>query len=681
MMESSHLRLLQDLAMVMLVAGVVTLVFHRLRQPVVLGYILAGLIIGPHTPPFPLVADQHSISTLADLGVMFLMFSLGLQFSLRTLREVGTTAVVVAALEVVFMLFVGYQLGQLFGWSRMDSLFLGAMVSITSTTIIVRTLQELGLMKAKFAQLIFGIQIVEDTLGMTMVAVLSAVAVTGQFEVGRLGLAFGNVALFLVVMLIVGLIFVPPLLRHVARYDSDEMLLITVIALCFGVTLVAAKLGHSIVLGAFVIGTIIGETREIGRIKQLTEPVRDMFSAVFFVTIGMMINPALLLDYAGPILIISAAVVVGKIAAFSGGTLVTGHDARTALRVGTCMVPVGELSFIIASLGMTLGVTSEFLYPIAVSVSALTMPLTPYLARNSDRIVALHERHAPPWLVGALSVYSRWIERLRVQRPASPARRLVRRWIWQMALNMGLATAMFALAPAIAGRVNHWWPQWRDTPSWLGGAAGMVWLLAALIAMPALIATVRKLNALAMLLSELSVGMGGRPAARAVVQNTIYYAGVVGVALWILLLSATVLPMGPGFWVLLVIIALVTAFSWRFFIQIHAKGQAALQETLATPPEPAPAVETPPEFLLRNAELERLVVTPLAPAAGKRIGELHLRAATGASIVAIEREDGSTQVNPGPDEELRPGDKLLLLGTKDQLAAARLALTQPLPTA
>ena len=387
--------LLQDLAIVMIVAGVVTLLFHQLRQPVVLGYILAGLIIGPQLLPFPLIANEESIRTLGDLGVVFLMFGLGLQFSLRTLRAVGTTAFVAAALEIMVMLIIGYQLGQWFGWSRMDSLFLGAMLSITSTTIIVKTLADLGMLKAKFAPLVFGIQIVEDTLGMTLIALLSGLASTGELELHLLGGALVRTVVFLTAVLVVGLIAVPPLLRYVARFKSDEMLLVTVLALCFGVTLAAVKLGNSIVLGAFIIGTIIGEAREIGQIKLLSAPVRDMFSAVFFVTIGLRIEPQLLWQYAGPVVWISVAVVLGKTLAFSAGTFLSGHDPRTALRVGTCMVPIGELSFIIATLGLSLGVTSEFLYPIAVGVSAITMPLTPWLVRRADRLIAGLHRAAP----------------------------------------------------------------------------------------------------------------------------------------------------------------------------------------------------------------------------------------------------------------------------------------------
>src|ERR1051325_8920281 len=265
---------LQDLAVVMIVAGLVTVVCHRLKQPVVLGYIVAGLIIGPHTPPFPLIKNQETINTLAELGVVFLMFSLGLEFSLRRLRKVGFTALIAATLEILLMVLVGYEIGAIFGWKSMDCVFLGAMLSISSTTIIVKALAELGLRKQGFAELIFGILIAEDVLAIVLIALLSGIAMTGSLEVGQVFGTTARLAIFLVVALVCGLITVPRLLRYVARFKSNEILLISVLGLCFGVSLLAVKLHYSVALGAFVIGAVIAEAREIHRIEALTEPIR-----------------------------------------------------------------------------------------------------------------------------------------------------------------------------------------------------------------------------------------------------------------------------------------------------------------------------------------------------------------------------------------------------------------------
>ena len=278
-----ELTFLQDLAIVMIVAAVVTVLFRQLRQPVVLGYILAGVIIGPHTPPFPLIADAAAIKTLSELGVIFLMFSLGLEFSLRKLRVVGATAFLAATLAIFVMVAVGYGLGLLFGWRQMDCVFLGAILSISSTTIIVKALEELGKTKEKFAALIFGILVVEDILAIVMIALLSGFATTGSLAVADIGRTVFQLSAFLGVLLVGGLIAVPRLLDYVARFKSNEMLLVTVVGLCFGVSLLAAKLGYSVALGAFLIGAIVAEARQIAKIAALTHPVRDLFSAVFFV--------------------------------------------------------------------------------------------------------------------------------------------------------------------------------------------------------------------------------------------------------------------------------------------------------------------------------------------------------------------------------------------------------------
>ncbi|MEO7424931.1 MAG: cation:proton antiporter, partial [Fibrobacteria bacterium] len=351
------LSFLQDLAIVMIVAGLVTILCHRFKQPVVLGYILAGVIIGPHTPPFPLIKDDGTIQTLSELGVIFLMFSLGLEFSLRKLRQVGATALIAATLEITVMMAVGYGIGRLFHWSSMDSLFLGAIISISSTTIIMKALEELGLRGEKFAGMVFGILIVEDILGIVLIALLSGIAKTGTLQSWDAVLTIGQLAVFLVVSLVLGLILVPRIIAFVARFRSQEMLLVTVLGLCFGFCLLTVNLGFSLALGAFLIGAILAEAKEIGKIEDLMIPIRDMFSAVFFVSVGLLIDPRLLFTYAGPIAVITLAVVVGQVFTIFAGTYLAGHDLRTSTRVGMSLSQIGVFSFIIAALGVSLKVT------------------------------------------------------------------------------------------------------------------------------------------------------------------------------------------------------------------------------------------------------------------------------------------------------------------------------------
>ncbi|MDB6017754.1 MAG: putative sodium/proton antiporter [Pedosphaera sp.] len=670
-MDSHAVTFLQDLAVVMLVAGLVTVIFHRLKQPVVLGYIVAGVIIGPHTPPFPLIRDEETIRTLAELGVIFLMFSLGLEFSLRKLKEVGATAFIAAFLEITLMVWAGYELGRLFGWNTMDSLFLGAMLSISSTTIIIKALGELGKTKERFGELIFGILIVEDIMAIVMIALLSGIAMSGSLRANDVALTVGRLGVFLVVVLVAGLLAVPRLLAYVGRFKSNEVLLVTVLGLCFGVCLLAVKLGYSVALGAFIIGAVVAEAREIRRVERLMEPLRDMFSAVFFVAIGLLIDPRLLLEYAWPILVITVVVVVGKVLTCSFGTFVAGNDLRTSLRVGMGLAQIGEFSFIIATLGLTLGVTSKFLYPIAVTVSAITTLLTPYLIKSADAVVAGFDRKAPPALVGYLEVYTRWVGQLRTRRQHTMAGRLIRKWTWQMALNLTLVAGVFITAAYFEQR----------PPAWLAGLPGgekglkaFYWLTAMVASLPFLIATFRKLQALGLLVSELSVSRAaaGEKTAmiRGVVAQMVPLAGFVGLGLFVLALSSTLLPPIEVLILLLLVVALITWVWWRSFVKIYAKGQVALKETFSQPLPPRHEPPTPLlQGILAKAELKTLGIAAGSAAAGKLIGELALRSRSGASIVGLERK-GDTLVNPGPDEEILAGDQLLLLGSQPQLEAA-----------
>jgi monovalent cation:H+ antiporter-2, CPA2 family len=661
---------LSDLAIVMIVAGLVTIVFHRLKQPVVLGYIMAGVIIGPHTPPFPLIRDEGTIRTLSELGIIFLMFSLGLEFSLRKLKEVGSTAFIAATTAILVMLCAGYSLGQGFGWNTMDSIFLGAILSISSTTIIIKVLDELGLKKERFAQLIFGILIVEDILAIVMIALLSGFATTGSFTASEVGWTVLKLGSFLGILLVAGLIVVPRLLNYVARFKSNEMLLIAVLGLCFGVSLLAVKLEYSVALGAFLIGAVVAEARQIARIEMLLEPVRDMFSAVFFVSIGLLIDPSLLAKYAGPILIITAVVVIGQVFACTFGTFVAGHERQTALRVGMGLAQIGEFSFIIASLGLSLKVTSEFLYPIAVAVSALTTLITPYLLRSSGRVVGWFDRVVPAPVRAWLDLYTRWVEGLRTE--SSFAMGLVRKWAWQIALNLVLVAGIFVGAASLRRYGLQWWP---TIPRGQDGVKAALWFGAMLLSLPLLIALFRKLRALCMLLSEMSVtrNAGGENVSvlRSIVANTILAASCVVLALVLALLSSAILPS----WRLLVAQALIVIATAvllrRSFTRLYSKAQFALQETLSQPPAAhrEPSARSLPA-ILRGAELRTVRIPEKAGAAGKLIGELALRTRTGASIVGIQRDETSL-VNPGPDEELRPGDDVLLLGSQDHLDAAQ----------
>lgn len=677
-----HLMFLQDLAIVMIVAGIATILFRQFKQPVVLGYIVAGVLIGPHTPPVQFIHDEETIKTLAELGVIFLMFALGLEFSFRKLQKVGVTAFIAASLEILLMIVAGYEIGRFFGWSQMDSIFLGAILSISSTTIIIKALEGLGKKNESFASIIIGILIVEDILAIVMIALLSGFATTGQFVAQEVGMTVLGLAAFLGTLLVVGLIAVPRLLNYVAKFKSDEMLLVTVVALCFGISLITVKLGYSVALGAFLIGAIIAESRHIFRIETLMLPVRDLFSAVFFVSIGLLIDPHLIIKYAWPIVIISTVVIVGKVFTCSLGCLVAGHDTRTSMQVGMGLAQIGEFSFIIAALGLSLGVTSDFIYPIAVAVSAITTLTTPYLMAVSDPVVNTFDRLAPKPLLRVLSNYSHWVGSISQQSQAGFERKILLKLGLQMGVNMLLVTGIFIGAGFI---YRNYADNIPDLPGGANSEKAALWFVALLVSFPLLVAVWRKLEASAMVISEMSVNpakAGDRTfALQSIITNVITIVGTGVLVLIVLFLSSTLLPSWNVLLLVCAVVAICGFFFYRGSVKVYASAQSALRETFAEPADPHPlhhAESTAPTLppLLREARLETVKLAQESQAAGKLIAELQLRPETGASIVGIER-GGESIINPGPNEELAPGDEILLLGSSAQLEAAREMLGRP----
>ena len=448
---------IQDLAVIMLVAGVVTVLFHRFKQPVVLGYIVAGFIIGPHTPPFGLIHDEETIKTLAELGVIFLMFCLGLEFSLRKLFKVGATAFIAAFLEIVLMIWIGYEIGRWFDWNTMDSL----------------------------------------------------------------------------------------------------------------------------VLGAFLIGAIMAESRQLLKIERLIEPVRDLFSAIFFVAIGLMLDPLILLQYAWPIAVITVAVVLGKMLSCGLGAFIAGNDGRTSLRVGMGLSQIGEFSFIIAALGMTLQVTSNFLYPVAVAVSVITTLLTPYLIRSADPLSIKLAAVMPQRLSRVLGMYGEWLRSIQPQGEGALLASMIRRILLQVGVNLALVVAIFFSSAFFAERMSAYLQAWISEPSW---QKALIWGGALLVSLPFLIAAYRKLKALSMLLAEMGVKpeMAGRHTQRVrrVIAEVIPILSLLVIFLLLAALSASILPTNELLVLIAVVTAAVAALLWRWFIRVHTRMQVALLETL-----------------------------------------------------------------------------------------------------
>ena len=571
---------IHDLAIIMLTAGVVTVVFHLLRQPVVLGYIAAGVLIGPHTNWYAsLITDKDTIHTLSELGVIFLLFSLGLEFSLRRLRQVGVPALIAALSEIVLMVWLGYLVGSYFQWGTMNSVFLGAMLAVSSTTIIVKALGELKLKNERFAQLVFGVLIIEDILAIGMIALLSSIAKTGTVETGQVLHTLGGLTIFMVVALVLGILAVPRLLDYVAKVGSNEMLLVAVLGLLFGFCLVVIKLDYSVALGAFLIGAVIAEARSLKRIEHLIEPLRDMFSAIFFVAIGLMFDPSVVVEYAWPIVVITIIVVLGKLVSCGTGSYIAGQDGRTSMRVGMSLAQIGEFSFIIASLGLTLGVTSGFLYPVAVAVSAITTLLTPYLIRASDPVTAAVRRAVPTGIRRIFHLYTEWLQSLHFAGEGAAVAAMIRRILLQVFVNACLVAAIFGGGAYLAN--SHA----IDLSAWLPKASiehTVIWSIALLLSMPFLIAAYRKLKALAMLLAEMGVPGTGRGSERVrrVLAEVIPAVSIAGMLLLVCALSSSILPPAELLIAVLLMGALVLALLWRTLVQLHSRLQIALIETM-----------------------------------------------------------------------------------------------------
>ena len=395
----SHLPILiSDLALILITAGAVSLLFKWLKQPVILGYIVAGFLVGPHVNLLPSVIDSESIATWSEIGIIFLLFALGLEFRFKKLMDVGRPAIIAAAVNMGAMIIVGYLVGHLLGWSNMESLFLGGMLSIASTTIIIKSLGDMSLQKKRFANIVFGILIIEDIAAILMMVLFSTIAVNRSFEGMQLFWSFIKVIFFIIVWFVTGIFIIPTILKMIKHHLNDETLLVISIGLCLGMVLFADAVGLSAALGAFIMGSVLAESTESKRIEHLTNPLKDIFGAVFFVSVGMMIAPGLIAAHIVPILLLATVVITGRIIFGTLGVSASGESLKVAIQSGFSLAQVGEFSFIIAALGVSLGVLSDFIYPIIVSVSVITTFTTPYGIRYSEKIyLAINKQLPAKW--------------------------------------------------------------------------------------------------------------------------------------------------------------------------------------------------------------------------------------------------------------------------------------------
>jgi CPA2 family monovalent cation:H+ antiporter-2 len=644
--------LISDLGLILAAAGVTTLLFKKIKQPLVLGYILAGLLVGPHVDFFPNVADLKSITIWAEIGVIFLLFSLGLEFSFKKLVKVGGSSSITAIVEAVFMLSIGYLAGKLMGWSTMDSIFLGGLLSVSSTTIIIRAFDELGVKHKKFAGLVFGVLIIEDLVAILMLVLLTTLAVSQQFAGADMLISILKLAFFLVLWFIGGIFLVPTFLKATRKLMNDETMLIVSIALCLLMVILAVKVGFSPALGAFIMGSILAETTQAERIEHLTKSVKDLFAAIFFVSVGMLIDPSVLIDYAGPIVIITLVTVFGKFISSCLGALLSGQPLKTSIQAGLSLSQIGEFSFIIATLGLTLKVTSDFLYPIAVAVSAITTFTTPYLIKHSEYIYTLIERRLPKKWIAGINRYSTSTAGITT---LSDWKVFLRAYTFGVIIHSVILIALVFLGSKIL--------QPFIAENLINGQNGtIVSLLVTLMIM------IPFLWALALRRME-------RKAYSNLWLNKKYTRGPL-VALESLRVGLAVFIVGflifqfYNTWIsvgiaIALIILVMTIFSRRlqsFYTRLETRFLTNLNAREAQKKQP--------EILPWDSHLVELNIAPESKLVGKTLMELAIREKYGVNIAMIER--GKTIIpTPGRDERLYPHDKILVIGTDDQLASVQ----------
>ena len=677
-MPEAH-RFLETLALVLGTAAVTTVLFQRLRQPVVLGYLLAGVLVGPHFA-FPLFADPETIHTLSELGVILLMFALGLEFRLGKLVSLAPTAGVTALIQCSIMLWLGFAIGRAFGWTPLESVFTGALLAISSTTIIAKAFDEQKI-GGRLRELVVGILIVEDLIAVLLMAGLTAFSTGSGLSPGALAWTTGRLAAFLVGLIAIGLLVVPRTMRAIVRLERSETTLVASVGICFGCAFLAQAAGYSVALGAFLAGSLVAESGAAHAIEKLVEPVKDLFAAIFFVSVGMLIDPALAWEHAGAIAVLTAAVIAGKVASVATGAFFTGNGTRVAIQSGMSLAQIGEFSFIIAGLGLSLGATREFLYPVAVAVSAITTLTTPWMIRASGPLASLVDRSLPQPLQTFVSLYGAWIERMRTserrETVAARARRLALLLLLDaallMALVVGTAVSLDRVAPALAERTGL--DPDLATAVFVGAAA--------LLAVPFLAGILGLARRLAGELAQAAfpVRAASGPDLAAAPRRALHVAVEIAVLLIAALpLLAFAQPFIGGFSTAIAgaaLTALLVAMLWRSVANLEGHVRAGAQvivEVLAASGRPhtapdAHALDQVDALLPGLGHLVPIEIDASSPAVGRTLAEVDLRGQTGATVLAIRRGTAALTV-PSAQETLRAGDVLAITGTDEAVAAA-----------
>lgn len=652
--------LISDLAVILIAAGLVTLLFKWLKQPVVLGYIVAGLLAGPTFKWLPTVADPANIRMWADIGVIFLLFAMGLEFSFKKLMHVGGTAGIAAITIVIGMMTAGYTTGVMLGWSHMDCLFLGGMLCMSSTAIVYKAFEDMGLREQRFAGVVLGILVVEDLVGVVLMVLLSTFAVSKEVEGMEMVNSILKLGAFLLFWSVMGIFLIPTFLKKTRKMLNDETLLIVSLGLCLGMVLVATEAGFSSALGAFVMGSLLAETVEAEKIESIVKPVKNLFGAIFFVSVGMMIVPSMLVEYIVPILIITVLVIVGQVVFSSFGILLSGQPLKVAIQSGFSLTQVGEFAFIIASLGVTLRVTDDFLYPIVVAVSVITTFFTPYMIRLSGPAYRFLDKRLPPSWKSFLDRYT------------SGSNTIRHKSAWNRLLKSLLRIVATYTVLSIFSIVIFFQYLVPWILEYIPGTRGAVFCLMVILAIisPFLRAIIMKKNRS----QEFQQLWKDNKYNRGPLVSLIAVRIVLCISIVMFIVAKLFnVALGIGLAIAIGVILLVV-FSKRLkkhSIMLERRFLRNLSEREIERERKSPIKQRfVNNLLLRNLHMAHFEVAQDSLSIGRTLKELNFRQKFGISVVSIIR--GETRVNiPGGEERLYPFDKIIVVGTDKELEAFR----------
>ena len=639
--------LISDLGLILITAAAAALLFKQIRQPLVLGYLIAGYLAGPHFDFFPTVTDTHSIDVWAEIGVIFVLFSLGLEFSFKKLLKVGGTAAITSGVQVTSMIVIGFVTGYLLGWDTIDSIFLGAMLAMSSTTIILRAFDELNLKGKKFAGIVFGALIIEDIVAILMMVLLATISVSQKFSGVELFDSVLKLIFFLILWFLAGIFVIPTLLKKTRNLLNEETLLLLALGLCLMMVISASAAGFSSALGAFIMGSIIAETIFSERIVEVVKPVKHLFGAVFFVSVGMMINPQTLVEYAVPVAIITFVTIFGKTTMSFLGALLSGQPLKQAVQVGSSLSQIGEFSFIIATLGMTLKVTSDFLYPVIVAVSAITTFLSPLFIKSADGFAKFLERALPSKVLVQIEKYSANAQRVRT---ANSWQRVLKANVVHIVIHTVIIVAIILIGDRFV------MPMFNET-LWGRYIVAFMTLLAllpffyALAARRIAKAEMMQLREERKLLAPLTIIIIAR------ITLTFVLLGLF-LNIFFTFISTVI--------ALLVIVFLVVAFPKRIQKLYHRLERHFISNFNSR--EIHEAIENKSDLTPWDGHMTTFKVPQEAYFSGQKLFDLQFREHFGINIAVIKR--GNITINiPDRNECIFPDDILYVIGTDDQIIA------------